>query len=164
MPRTDRLRPNGDTVLARLLLAIIEAHTTLETERYRQQRLDAALTALLGLVTPTEQELSRALRFMARERQRDACDVEMAALASSCPATAKSVRSIPQLAEVAAREVMGCVAPKEIQTIARHLCDLYRAHGNAHAVARDPTTDALEAEAVERLCAELAEWGVPTRL
>lgn len=151
-------------VLERVLLAIIKAHTTPETEGHQSKRLDAAMKALLGSVTPTERELGRALRFMARERQRDACDVEMAALAASCTAIAKSVRTIPQLAESAARQVMGCIAPEDIQTTARRLCDLYRTRGDVRSVERDPIMDALETEAAERLCAELAEWGVSTRL
>jgi hypothetical protein len=158
------MRSQGDTVLERLLLAIIEAHIAPETEGSQRQRLDAALTALLGSVAPTERRLDRALCFIARERQRDACDVEMAALVSSCAATAKPVRSISQLAEMAARKVVGCIAPKEIQTTARQLCKLYRSRGSVHAMAHDPITEALEGEAVERLCAELAEWGVLTRL
>ncbi|NRG16900.1 hypothetical protein HPQ64_04260 [Rhizobiales bacterium] len=148
----------------RLLLAIIEAHTTPETNGQQRLRMEAALAALLGPVTPTERELDRALQFMASERRQDACYAEIAALVSPCATTAKPMRSIPQLAEAAAREVMGCIAPKEIQAIARRLCDLYRTRGNAHAMASDPIEEALKTEAVERLCAELAEWGVPTWL
>jgi hypothetical protein len=163
MQGADQIRPQGDTVLERVLLAIIEAHTTPETEGLQQQRLDAAIAALLGLVAPLEQELDNALRFIMRERQRDICDSDMAVLMSPCAATAKPVRSIPQLAEAAVREVMGCIAPKEMQSTARRLCDLYCARGSAYAVTYDPITDALETESVERFCAELAEWGVPTR-
>lgn len=151
---------DGNTVLERVLIAIINAHMT---EGCKVHRLEAAMAALIGSEKPTERKLDPALRFMVRERQRDACNVEMAALVWSDAAVANSVRSIPQLAEVAAQEVMGCIAPGEIQSAAHRLCDLYRTRRNARAVAHDPVMDTLETEAVERLCVELAEWGVPTR-
>lgn len=43
---------DGASVLERVLLAIIEAHTTLETEGRQGERLEAAMTALIGPVTP----------------------------------------------------------------------------------------------------------------
>lgn len=79
----------GATVLERLLLAIINAHTTPETDGFQRGRLRIAVTALIG---PAQ------------------CDYQ----------------------------------PRALE-------DAYFA-------------DILETEALQRMCAELAEWDVPTRL
>lgn len=70
----------GGTVLERGLLAIINAHTTSETEGGQAERLQAAMRALLGPITPNERDMERALIHMVRQRQKDACDIEMDAL------------------------------------------------------------------------------------
>lgn len=79
----------GATVLERLLLAIINAHTTPETEACQRGRLRVAVTALIG--------------------------------------------------------------PAQDAYRPRSLEDAY-------------VMDILETEALQRVCAELAEWDVPTRL
>lgn len=164
MPMYDPLRPRGEVLLERLLLAIIEAHTTPETEGSQRSRLDTVMEALFGPPTTLERQLDKALQFMIRQRERDTCDAEIACLLPSCAAHKIAARTIRQLAEAAAREVMGCTAPDEIQFITRELSDRYHARGNASAVVCDPIMDALDCETVERLCAELAEWDIPTRL
>lgn len=164
MPSADRLSPCGDTVLERVLLAIIEANTTLETAGYQQKRLDAAMTALLGPVTEAERRLEQALRFMARERQRDACEAEMAVFASCDSAIAPSLRSIRELAKFAAREVMGCATAIEVEASVSVLCNLHCQRRRVYDVELDHVRDALEAEAVRRILDQFAEWDVPKRL
>jgi len=164
MLNNDLLHAQGDTVLERVLMAIIDAHDSPGSDSCQRERLDTALSALLGRVSQAEKELGRALNYIASERRRDACDTDMAALRSRCLVHARPVRSVSQLAEAAAREVMGYVSPDEIERTARQLCDLYRARRKAHVTESDPQDDALKAEAVERICAELEECGIPTRL
>lgn len=111
----------GHTVLERVLLAIINAHTTSETEGHQSERLQSAMRALLGPITPHERDLERALLFMARERQRDICHLEMAVLLPR-HGDPRAARSIPELAKLAAREVLGCATAAELQATASLLC------------------------------------------
>ncbi|TVR12261.1 MAG: hypothetical protein EA385_00030 [Salinarimonadaceae bacterium] len=154
---------DGYTVLERVLLAIINAHTTGETEGRQQERLDAAMVALLGPTAQVGRELERALQFMARQRQREICDVEMSALCSS-PVAPGAARAVSKLAKRAAREVMGCTSAADIQATSSVLCEMFHKRGNGFGVDPDHVREALEAEAVQRLCDELAEWDVPTKL
>jgi hypothetical protein len=153
---------DGASVLERVLLAIINAHTTDATEGRQAERLQAAMGALIG--APNGHNIERALLFMGRHRQRDICDVEMHALRSYAGAPKCATRTVPELATLAAREVMGCTAAVEVQATARVLCEIFRKRGNAYGLAPDNVQEALEAEAVQRFCDELAEWDVPTRL
>lgn len=155
---------HGSTVLERVLLAIINAHTTQETEGRQGERLETAMRALIGPATPSERDMEQALLYMARLRQKDACDIEMGALRLCGDVRPRTVRSVPELATLAAREIMACTHPGEIQATARALCEMYRRRGNLRAAAYDDVREALEAEAVQRMCNELAEWEVPTRL
>lgn len=154
----------GSTVLERVLLAIINAHATGETEGHRQERLDAAMLALIGPATQVGHDFERALQFMARQRQRDICDAEMRALRSCSVAPIGTARTVPELAKLAAREVMGCTSPADVQETARVLCEMFRRRGIVNDGVPDHVREAQEAEAVQRLCDELAEWNVPTRL
>ncbi|WP_196260227.1 hypothetical protein [Pelagibacterium limicola] len=149
---------DGASVLERVLLAIINAHTTNETEGRQQERLDAAMMALIGPATQFGHDLERALQFMARQRQRDVCDVEMRALRSCSVAPIDAVRTILELAHLAAREVMGCTSAADVQETAHVLCDMFRRRGNAACAEPDAVREALEAEAVQRIIGELAEW------
>lgn len=155
---------NGASVLERVLLAIIKAHTTGETEGRQAERLQAAMTALIGPATARERDIERALLFMARQRQKDACDLEMDALRSCGDVRPRAARSVSALATLATQTVMGITAADEVQATARVLCDMFRRRGKVHAVEHDHVWDALEAEAVKRMCADLAEWDVSTRL
>lgn len=159
------LAPFGDgtSVLERVLLAIIEAHTTLETEGHQQERLETVMTALIGPVTERERQLEQAVRYMARERQRDICEAEMAAIPSSRTAATTSARPIAQLAEAAARTVVGCSKPAELRAAARFLSQRYRLSAQTRPLDSDPITAALEDEAVGRIMTELREWDVPAR-
>lgn len=154
----------GNTVLERVLLAIINAHTTNETEGRQHERLEAAMMALIGPAKQVEHDLERALQFMARYRQRDNCDVEMRALRSCSSAPVGASRTVQELASLAAREVMGCTSAADVQETARVLGDMFRRRGKVNDVEPDHVRDALEAEAVQRIISELAEWDVPTRL
>jgi hypothetical protein len=154
---------HGSTVLERVLLAIINAHTTQETEGRQGERLETAMRALIGPATPRERDMEQALLYMARQRQKDACDIEMGALRLCGDVRPRTVRSVPELATLAARDIMACTYPDEIQGTARALCKMYRRRGNLCAAAYDDVREALEAEAVQRICNELAEWDVPTR-
>lgn len=154
---------DSSTVLERVLLAIIDAHTDAESEGCQQERLDAAMVALIGPAKQAGHDLERALQFMARQRQRDICDVEMRALRSCSVAPIGAVRTVPELAHLAAREVMGCTSAADVQETARVLCEMFRRRDKINYGEPDHVRDALEAEAVQRLCDELAEWNVPTR-
>ena len=152
------------SVLERVLMAVINAHTTSATEGRQADRLQTAMTALLGPAARGGQDMERALLFMRRQRQRDVCDVEMQALRACAGAPRFETRTVPELATLAAREVLGCTNAGEVQATARVLCETFRKPGNPYEVGPDHVQEALEAEAVQRFCDELAEWGVPTRL
>lgn len=152
----------GTTVLERVLLAIINAHTTPETEGCERERLSAAMMALVGSRTSAGDGYDDALLFMARQRQRDVCDYEMSGLRGGADAGRSRIRSNMELAKLAAHEVLGCTT-SDIRTVASRLCEMFSRQG-IHAVEPDYVQEALETEAVKRLCDELAEWDVPTRL
>lgn len=152
------------SVLERLLLAIINAHTTSETEGHKAERLQMAMTALIGPAARDEQDMERALLFMVRQRQKDICDFEMRALRSSAGGPMRAPRSVSELASLAARYVMGRTSAAEVQATASILCEIFRKNGNNYGAELDNVREAREAEAVQRLCGELAEWDVPTRL
>jgi hypothetical protein len=154
---------DGSSVLERVLLALINANPTGETEGRQQERLDAAMVALVGPATLAGHGFERALQYMARQRQRDICDVEMSAVRSCSPAPVGATRTVQELASLAAREVMGCTSAADVQETARVLCEMFRRRGKVNDVEPDHVQEALEAEAVQRLCDELAEWNVPTR-
>lgn len=155
---------DGASVLERVLMAVINAHTTDATEGRQAERLQTAMTALLGSAARGGPDMERALLFMRRQRQRDVCDVEMQALRSCAGAQRCATRTVPELATLAAREVLGCTNTGEVQATARVLCETFRKSRNPYEVAPDHVQEAFEAEAVQRFCDELAEWGVPTRL
>lgn len=152
------------SVLERVLLAIINAHTTSETEGHKAERLQMAMTALIGPAARDEKDMERALLFMERQRQKDICDFEMHALRSFADGPMRAPRSVSELASMAARDVMGRKSIAEVQATASVLCGVFRNRGTACNVEQDYAQEALEIEAVQRLCAELAEWDVPNRL
>lgn len=152
----------GATVLERVLLAIIRAHTTPATEGRETERFSAAMMALVGPRTSARDGYNDALMFMARQRQRDVCDYEMSGLRRGANAGRSRIRSNMELAKLAAREVLGCTT-SDIRTVASRLCDMFSRQG-IRTVEPDYVQEACETEAVKRLCDELAEWDVPTRL
>lgn len=152
------------SVLERVLLAIINAHTTDDTEGRQAERLEAAMTALIGPAVREGQDMERALLFMVRQRQKDICDFELRALRSCMHGPMRARRSVLELASLAAREVMGCTSVADVQATASVLCEMFRSRGKAYDVEPDHVREALESEAVQRLCDELAEWNVPNRL
>lgn len=154
----------GTSVLERVLLAIINAHTTDATEGRQAERLQTAMTALIGPAERDGQDVERALLFMRRQRQRDVCDLEMQALRSCAGFLTCATRTVPELATLAAREILGCISAGEVQATASVLCEMFRKHGDNYGAELDNVRQALEAEAVQRLCDELSEWDVPTRL
>lgn len=152
----------GATVLERVLLAIIRAHTTPETEGREAERFSAAVMALVGSRTSARDGYDDALMFMARQRQRDVCDYEMSGLRRGADAGRSRIRSNMELAKLAAREVLGCTA-SDIRAIASRLCDMF-SRQRSRTTEPDYVREVLETEAVKRLCDELAEWDIPTRL
>jgi hypothetical protein len=150
------------SVLERLLLAIINAHTTQETEGRHGERLEAAMAALIGPTMPSDRDLERALLHMARKRREESCDLEMAALQFCGGVQPRAARSVLELATVAVREMLGITAADKAQATVRVLYEMFRKRRTA--MEHDPVREAREAEAVQRLCDELAEWDVPTRL
>lgn len=154
----------GDaTVLERVLLAIIEVHTTPETAGQEAARLQTVMNALVGSKTPDEKRMEEALQFMIRERQRAICDAEMVILSLRGEMPPNSIPTLPELAEAVAREILHC-CETEIPAMVRLLCRLYRQRAMYSAVEVDLVGKELEAEAVKRLCDELYEWGVPVRV
>lgn len=155
---------DGASVLERVLLAIINAHTDAESEGRQEERLQEAMTALMGPATPKQRDLERALLFMTRERQKDICDIEMRSFCSEASVPKPSARSVPELAKVAAREVLGLTTAAEVIPAVHVLCAMFQDRFGIYAREHDDVREALEAEAVQGLCNELAEWDVPTRL
>lgn len=155
---------DGTSVLERVLMAVINAHTTDASEGLQTERLQTAMTALIGPAARNCQDMERALLFMRRQRQREICDVEMQALRLCAGAHRFATRTVPELATLAAREVLGCTTVGEVRTTAIVLCEMFRKHGNNYSAEIDNVRQALETEAVQRLCKELSEWDVPTRL
>jgi len=153
MLRADAMISGTETVLERVLLAIIAAHpVTAETSQCVERRLGLAMKALLGPSTTRDGAIDEALAYMVRERRRDICDAEMSALlpvSNSVPA-----RSVASLAESAAREILKLDCPLEVREAKDLLCREYR----LQAVESDPATEALRDEAVSRILSELAEW------
>jgi len=152
------------TVLERVLLAIINANTTPGTEAHQWERLSAAMSALLGPATVEERNFERALLFIVRERQRDECDIDMHALAIGASASHFSARSVPELARLAAVEILGCATPAEKVPAVHALCALYHDRFAKHAQEYDEVREALQTEAVKHFCDELAEWGIATQI
>ncbi len=152
---------HGATVLERLLLAIINAHPTPETEGRDRERLNVAMTALVGSSTSAGDGYDDALMFMARQRQRDVCDCEMSLLHERADA-GRHIRSNMELAKLAAREVLECTT-SDIRTVASRLCDMF-SRQRSRSIEPDYVREVLETEAVKRLCDELAEWDISTRL
>lgn len=153
MLRTDAMIAGTETVLERLLRAIITAHpVTKETDQCVERRLGLAMKALLGPSTTRDGAIGEALAYMIRERRRDICDAEMSALASVSNST--PARSVASLAESAAREILKLDCPLEVREAKDLLCREYR----QQTVESDPETEALQHEAVSRILCELAEW------
>jgi hypothetical protein len=101
---------------------------------------------------------------MAQQRQRDICDFEIGSVLNRTSGTTGAARPIYELASLAAREVMGCSDANKVLCTARVLCSTYDQLGREHSDEHDHFREALEAEAVQRFCDDLAEWDVPTRL
>lgn len=163
---------DGTSVLERLLLAIIEAHTTPENEGRQYERLSVAINALTGDVKATMQDeaTAKALDWMKRERHRDACDYDMRVLSSGGNDAGQRSRTLQELALLAAHQFLDCSNLVEQHEATERLCKQFaeqrRAYGLHHSTGHDydPSREAVETDAVQRLCAELAEWEVPTRL
>ncbi|MHA7969615.1 hypothetical protein [Rhizobium sp. CAU 1783] len=151
----------AETVLERVLLAIIEAHPSSEFERRPFVRLQQAMAALLGRSPAKWEAADKALAFMARERQKDICDAEMSMLATGSVIVPSAARSVSELAEVAARDVLGLTCVSEISVAANFLCQAHRRDPVHFSVAYDPASEAMQDEAVQRILDELAEWDIP---
>lgn len=163
---------DGASVLERLLLAIIEAHTTPENEGRQYERLSVAINALTGDVKATvrDEATAKALDWMKRERHRDACDYDMRVLSSGGNDAGQRPRTLQELALLAAHQFLDCSNLVEQHEATKRLFKQFaeqrRADGfhDGTAYDCDLTREAVETDAVKRLCAELAEWDVPTRL
>ncbi|TNB49693.1 hypothetical protein FF124_01665 [Martelella lutilitoris] len=142
-----------ETVLERVLLAIIAAHpASAESDQCVERRLGLAMKALLGPSTTRNGAIDKALANMIRERRRDICNAEMSAflpVSNNAPA-----RSVASLAESAAHEILGLDCPLEVREAKDLLCREYK----RQAVESDPAIEALRDEAVSRILCELAEW------
>lgn len=150
----------AETVLERVLLAIIEAHPGDGACGPAQERLEIALKALLGTSPARSAAFNEALVFMVREHQHDACNADMSALAVGSGIHSAAARSMRDLAEIAARSVLGLVCPTEAHEAADLLCREYRRQAGQQAVEGDPAREAMQDEAVRCILDELAEWDV----
>lgn len=153
---------DGTSVLERVLLAIINAHTADDTEGRQAERLQSAMTALVGPAGQGRHDAERALLFMVQQRQKDICDLELRALRSFTGGPRRATRSVLELASLAARDVMGCTSVAEVQANASVLCEMFRKRGHAYDVEPDHVRETLEREAMRRILDELAEWDVPS--
>ncbi|MGB3875140.1 MAG: hypothetical protein WA980_04750 [Shinella zoogloeoides] len=99
--------PPPGTVLERVLSAIIAAHPSVQMNGSVRQRLDMAMTALLGPASTDERNMVEALLFMARKRRREIADMEISALARR-PGLTRAASSVQGLAVSAAREILHC--------------------------------------------------------
>jgi hypothetical protein len=106
---------DGSSVLERVLLAIIKHTRRPRPKAVSKSGWTRPWRRLSEPVTDHERQIEQAIRYMARERQRDICEAEMAAIPCSRTAATTSARSIAQLAEVAARKVLGCSTPAELR-------------------------------------------------
>jgi len=145
------------TVLERVLLTIIKAHPTPESDWQDYERLRVAMAALTGQseTLGIEADLSAALDWMVRERQHDLCDGDMKSLSGF---DYSPVRTVQELAMLAANDFLQFGDVADIQELAERLCAMYKAGGRLSRGGFDAERQALESEAVERVCAELAEW------
>lgn len=160
MQRADTKITYAETMLERVLLAIIAAHPSSEMERCLAVRLQDAMSMLLGS-SPTQWEAAeKALTFIARERQRDICDVDMSMLATGSDIGPSAARSVSELADIAAHDVLGLNCVSEISAATNYLCHAYRRDAALHPVEYDHALEAMQDEAVHRILTELAEWDV----
>lgn len=142
------------TVLERVLLTIIKAHPAAGSDWQDYERLRVAMTALTGQseTLGIEADLSAALDWMVRERQHDLCDRDMKSLSGF---DYSPIRTVHELAMLAANDFLQL---GDIAELAERLCAMYKAEGCLSRGGFDAEREALESEAVERVCAELAEW------
>ncbi len=154
----------AETVLERVLFAIIKAHPSSDTDASDLERLDMAMTALIGAFRPDAVRMEQALLFMVRQRQRDACDFEVSAFGSNRDESLGAVYSVKQSAALAAREVLGLENACDIQFAACLLYGAYRGRNRLNSFEYDHVREAREDEAVRHICDELAEWDIATRL
>ncbi|WP_275788218.1 hypothetical protein [Pararhizobium gei] len=150
-----------ETVLERVLLAIINAHLTDAADASNMKRLDVAMTALVGLSRPHAARIEKAVLFMEQQRQRDICNIELSALAAGSGIHTTLPRSVPYLAQLAARDILGITCPAEVRATANMLCREYRSRATRHSVEYDPAREAMQDGAVRRILDELADWDVP---
>lgn len=159
MRNSDQLHGHGDTVLERVLIAIIKAHTTPATSGKELERLNIAMSALLGPVTEKESRLADAVAFISAQRGHDALARDMEFIASSKAQDSARSRSIAELARLAAREVVGC-SEGDLEGTAKVLSDRYRAGWQLSDTYMDPVEEALRLEAAEQICMILRDFGV----
>ena len=82
-----------------------------------------------------------------------------------CDVREVSVRSARELAMIAANDFLDPNEGGDMHAMTERLCALFKSRrGAVCGLAYDVEREALETEAVERLCAELAEWDIPTYL
>lgn len=177
----------GPTVLERVLMAIIKAHTPSHIKDSDEARLKVAVAALTGVRQPgtpfKRDRYDKALLFIAKQRHIDECNVNLHAFKTrreDAPPAPPRIRSELELATLAAREILGFNNETEVYANAKALCEMFsgrhwqkggkrtdvdfRRTYRFRAVEHDYVQDSLETEAVQRLCDELSKWDVPTRL
>lgn len=174
----------GPTVLEQVLLAIIKAHPPKTGNASNSARIKKAMEALLGkkhVKTPFENDVfDKALRFVAQQRHADEANVNLHKFRTrkeAEPLPAPQIRSYAELAREAANKFMPSKKSQEIHSNAKRLEEMisgrHQTKGNKHtnidfkrtyqfrAVQYDYVGETLEAQAVQRICDELAKWGTP---
>jgi len=153
--------PSG-TLLERVLAAIIMAHPSEQLNVSARQRLETAMSALVGPASADKRDMEEALLYMSRMRRRHIADMDLSAL-SNVDCRQPQVPSLQDLAATAARNILHC-QEDDLPAMADSLCKLFRQRMSVVAEFPDYSQDALETEAVKRICDEFAEWGVKTLL
>lgn len=176
----------GTTVFERLLLAIINGNPT-NSEKTPKQRLNAAIQLLIGQKASTnpmpDSRDDRALVFMGQELHCDKCNHDMHLIKhyrNPSPPPAPKVRSDLALAELAAERFFEHPNQQARHSTVNRLREQfsgtyqrklghsqninYRATYEFRAAEHDYIEETLEADGLKRLCHELAEWGIKTKL
>lgn len=72
-----------------------------------------------------------------------------------------AIPTITELAENAARRILQC-RDTDLPAAVDELCKSFRRYAARTEIEPDPIYEALKAQAVERICGELAEWDIAT--
>lgn len=176
----------GPTVLEQVLFAIVKAHPPRSGGDSDRSRVNKAMGALLGSQqsqTPFDNNrFDKALRHMAKQRHIDEANVSLHQFKTRkefSPVAPPAIRSYAELAREAASLYLPSENAEQVYSNAKRLEEMmsgrHQKKGGKHtdidfertyhfrAVEHDYVGETLEAEAVARICNELAEFGIATK-